>query len=418
MYDEELSAWRNLMESGTQCLGEEQYLKAEKYYMLGVLKAYQLSVPEIIAFTLRLLATVRVRLGNLEFAKEGFKEALSICEEIQNTKGMAEAWAGLASVSVKKGMFKDASWEYERSISVYPSSSPQLRLSMLYADLGQVYAALKDWTSAKSAYIKARELCRLHGFPKGEGELDVLLGELCFRQGEETDALINLKHACQVFAQINDMISLSNTLQYLALLYFDQDEIQLAFNCQQRAVALCIKFNTINVFSESCYFLGKIEQFLENYEEAKYYLGLSIRFYPEYDLDLALRYQSLAGIFFLCMDLDKAETNYLIALDFYEKVGDDLRAGEVFEALAALREIRERKKGPMKVHNELEKYHQSEFALEALVRLAELYEKKRNFREALEYYWKALEMGRDAELTTDWIESRVQRVSKRLRRKS
>lgn len=417
MYDGELSAWRNLMENGTQCLGEEQYLKAEKYYKQGLLKAYQLSVPEIVAFSLRLLATVRVRLGNLEFATEGFKGALRICEEIQNDKGMAEAWAGLASVSVRKGMFKEASWEYERSISVYPSSSPPLRLGMLYADLGQVYVALEDWTRAMSAYMKAHELCRLHGFPKGEGELDVLLGELCFRQGQKTEALKNLKHGCQVFAQINDGIALSNTLQYLALLYFEQNEMRLAFECQQRAVALCIKFDTIKVVSESCYLLGKIEQFLGNYEEAKYYLELSIRFYPEHDLDLALRYQSLAGIFFLSMDLDKAETYYLMALDFFETVGDDLRTGEVFEALAALREIRERKESSIKVHDEFGKSQQSEFDLEALVRLAELHEKRHNLREALDCYWKALEIGRDAEKTTDWIELRVQRVSKRLRRK-
>ena len=419
MYDGELSVWRDLMEVGTQCLGEEQYLKAEDYYTQGLLKAYQLTVPEIVAFTLRLLATVRVRLGNLEFAEEGFKEALRICQEIQNAKGMAEAWAGLASVSVKKGMLQDAGREYELSISVYPSSSPPLRLGMLYADLGQVYATLKDWTMAKRAYTQAQKICRSNGFPKGEGELDVLLGELCFRQGKKTEATTNLKHACQLFAQIADVIALTNTLQYLAFLYFDQNEMRLAFECQQRAVALCLKFDTRNVFSESCFFLSKIEQSLENYEEAKYYLELSIRFYPEQDLDLALRYQSLAGLYFLSMDLAKAELHYLKALSLFESIGDNLRIGEIYEALTILKEIRESKVVPLEAQIELEDKSQlhGEFSLEALVRLAEFYEKRRNFRDALECYWKALEMGRDAEIATDWIETRVQRVSKRLRRK-
>lgn len=419
MYDGELSVWRNLMEVGTQCLGEEQYLKAEDYYTQGLLKAYQLTVPEIVAFTLRLLATVRVRLGNLEFAEEGFKEALRICQEIQNTKGMAEAWAGLASVSVKKGMLRDAGREYELSISVYPSSSPPLRLGMLYADLGQVYATLKDWNMAKRAFIQAQEICRSNEFPKGEGELDVLLGELCFRQGKKTEATINLKHACQIFAQIADVIALSNTLQYLALLYFDQNEMRLAFECQQRAVALCLKFDTRNILSESCFFLSKIEQILENNDEAKYYLELSIRFYPEQDLDLALRYQSLAGLFFLSMDLAKAELHYLKALSLFESIEDKLRIGEVYEALTILREIRASKVVPLEAQVELEDKSQlhGEFSLEALIRLAEFYEKRRNFRDALECYWKALEMGRNAEIATDWIETRVQRVSKRFRQK-
>jgi len=418
MHDGELSVWRTLMEDGTQCLGEEEYLQAEKYFAQGLLKAYQLTVPEIVAFTLRLLATVRVRLGNLEFAEEGFKEALRICQVLQNFKGMSEAWAGLASVSVKKGMLRDAGKKYVQAISVYPSSSPPLRLSMLYADLGQVYASLEEWTRANRAFTKAKDICHSNGFPKGEAESDVLLGELWFQQGKKTEASNYLKHACQIFALIEDVVALSNTLQYLALVYFEYNEMRMAFECQQRAVALCLKFDTRAISSESCYFLSKIQQFLENHEEAKYYLELSIRFYPEQDLDLALRYQSLAGLYFVSMDLAKSERCYLKALGLFETL-DDVRIGEIHEALASLKEIQERKIVPVNAQDsstDKVELH-GEFALEALVRLAELYEKQRNFRDALDCYWKALEMVRDAEMTTDWIETRVQRVSKRLRSK-
>jgi tetratricopeptide (TPR) repeat protein len=418
MHDGELSVWRALMEDGTQCLGEEQYVKAESYFSQGLLKAYQLTVPEIVAFTLRLLATVRVRLGNLDHAEEGFNEALCICQELQNSKGIAEAWAGLASVSVKKGMLRDAGKKYVKAISAYPSSSPALRLSMLYADLGQVYAALEEWTKANRAYTQAKDICRSNGFPKGEAESDVLLGELWFQQGKKTEAANFLRHACQIFFQINDVVALANTLQYLALVYFEHNEMRLAFECQQRAVALCLKFDAKIISSESCYFLSKIEQFLENNEEARYYLELSIKFYPEQDLDLALRYQNLAGLFFFCMDLEKAELNYLKALSLFESL-DDVRIGEIYEALAALKEIREQKVAPIDVQDASEDKTQihGEFALEALVHLAELYEKQRNFRDALECYWKALKMVRETEMATDWIETRVQRVSKRLRRK-
>ncbi|MCB8816597.1 tetratricopeptide repeat protein [Desulfosporosinus shakirovi] len=419
MYDSDLYIWRNLMEDGTQCLGDEQYLKAEKYFIQGLLKAYELTVPEILAFTLRLLATVRVRLGNLELAEEGFKEALRICQEIQNAKGMAEAWAGLASISVKKRMLPKAVEEYEQAIAVYPKSSPQLRLGMLYADMGQVYTALEKWTCAKNSYAKAVELCRLYGFPKGEAELDVLSGELCFRLGQKTEALGNLKHACQLFAQLQDMVALSTTLQYLALLYFDQNEMRLALESQQRAVSLCLKFDTKEVFSESCYFLSKIEQNLEDYLEARYYLELSVHFYPEQTIDFAIRYQNLGSLLFLSMDYTKSEIYYLKALNLFELYQDDQRKDEVYEALALLKGLREQNDGPLNTRHKPEdrsKLH-GEFTLEALIHLAEFYEKRHNDRDALECYWKALKKGRDAEVATDWIEYRVQQVSKRLRKK-
>ncbi|HWQ42915.1 MAG TPA: tetratricopeptide repeat protein [Desulfosporosinus sp.] len=419
MNEVELSLWRNFMERGTQCLGEEQYLEAEKYYAQGLLKASQLNVPEIVAFTLRLLATVRVRLENLVLAEQDFKEALRICQEIQNAKGMAEAWAGLASVSVKKGMFQEAGREYEQAISVYPSSSPPLRLGMLYADVGQVYATLEDWIRAKRAYTQAQELCRSNEFPKGEAELDVLLGEMHFRQGRKMEAAKNLKHACQIYIQISDVVALTNTLQYLALLYFDQNEMHLALECQQRTVALSLRYDYRDGFSEQCYFLSKIVQFLKNQEEAKYYLKLSIQFYPDQDLDLASRYQSLASLFLLSMDFANAERYYLKALILFETFHDNLRIGEIYEALAVLAENQVRKEGRLtyRVESDDELQLHREFTLEALVRLAEFYENRRNFRNALDYYWKALEKGRDTDEETDWIEIRVQRVSKRLRRK-
>ncbi|MDP4125393.1 MAG: hypothetical protein Q8912_00375 [Bacillota bacterium] len=420
MYDSELSVWRNLMEDGTKCLGEEDYLEAENCYSQGLQLAHQLTVPVIIAFTLRLLATVRVRLEKLDLAEEGFNEALRICIDLKNRKGMAEAWAGLASVSVKKGMLKEAIREYEHAISVYPSASPPLRLGMLYADLGQVYASMEEGDKAQKAFTQARNICRLNRFPKGEGELDVLLGELAFRQGEKEEAVRSLKHACQLFAYIADMIALSNTLQYLALVYFDQNKMHLAFECQQRAVALCLDFDDQYAISESCFFLSKIDQLLENYQEAKHYLELSIECYPEQDVNLALRYQSLAGLLLISMDLVEAELYYLKALSLFEAIDDELRIGEVFESLSVIKEIKERKEGSLQSSDQSfsNMKPEKEPGLDALIRLAEVFEKRQNFRDALECYWKALAMGRKAEITTDWIEKRVQRVSKRLRRKN
>lgn len=427
MNEVELSLWRNFMERGTHCLGEEQYLEAEKYYAQGLLKANQITVPEIVAFTLRLLATVRVRLENLELAEKDFQEALRICQEIRNAKGMAEAWAGLASVSVKKGMLQKAGKEYQQAIAVYPSSSPPLRLGMLYADLGQVYAALEDWSSASIAYTQSQELCRTNGFPKGEADLDVLLGEMHFRQNKKTEALRHLRKACQIFAQIADVVALSNTLQYLALLYYEENDIMAAFENQQRAFALSLRYNLKDVFSENCYFLSKIIQHLENYEEAKYYLQLSIEFHCGQDLELAMRYQNLAGLFFLTLDFSNAEIYYLKALILFEALHDNLRIIEVYEALTFLAESQEHREG--RSNNQDKPGNQignksldksllyEELNLDALVRLAEFYEKRQNYRYALECYWKALGMGRETEVVTDWIEIRVQRVSQRLRKK-
>lgn len=152
MDEDVLMEWRSLMEKGTAFLGEGNYASAEKIYLRSLKLTEQLSVPEISAFNIRLLSTSRIKQGKVDLSEIGFQEALEICKQIDNYKGMSEAMAGLASVAVARENFKEAVSWYEQAIRIYPGSSPRLRLSMLYSDLGQVYMAAENWAKAKALF--------------------------------------------------------------------------------------------------------------------------------------------------------------------------------------------------------------------------------------------------------------------------
>ncbi|NMA69013.1 MAG: tetratricopeptide repeat protein, partial [Desulfitobacterium sp.] len=108
MFDDSLEIWRTLMEKGTSHMGQAEYTRAEEHFKRALRIANQLNVPLVKAFSLRLLATVEVKLGKSEVAERSFREALQICEEVANFKGMSEALAGLASVEVEKNNFEEA----------------------------------------------------------------------------------------------------------------------------------------------------------------------------------------------------------------------------------------------------------------------------------------------------------------------
>lgn len=414
-----LSTWRSLMDEGTRWLAKEEYNKAEGFFSESAQTARLIGTPEILAFSLRLLATTRVKLGALEVAETGFREALKICEDIQNAKGMAEALAGLASVAFGRKMFQEAVKLYVRSINVYPDSSPPLRLGMLYSDLGQTFSLLADWNNALAAYKKAHELCHLHGYPQGEGELSVLIGEIYFRREEKQQAEEWLKKACKVFATVEDAPTMANALQYLAFIYYDQNKMELARETQLRTVALWLRQDIKYEASESCYFLSKIEQSLNETREAEFYLRVSIELYDRQDLGLAIRFQNLAGLSLTDFELTKAEQYYHKALSIYEKLHEDIKAGEIYETLASLADFDGRKSEALMYYEKAVELldGSAHLEIEAQQGLASYYEKNMLFRKALETYWVALKVARENDLESDSIELAIQRISRFWRKK-
>ncbi len=418
MNEQVLATWRGLMEQGTKYLGKDCFVEAENYFCQCVPLARELSIPEILAFTLRLLSTAQVRLGKLDSAEEGFNEAAKICKEIQNAKGLSEAWAGLANVAVLRGSLEEAVNWYERSIAIYPLASPRLRLGMLYSDLGQVYASHNDLEKAEKAFIKAKELCHSNDYPQGEGELNVLLGELCYRQGNRSIAQQYLKKACQVFASIADNQAFASALQYLAFLYYDFGNLRIALECQQRSTVLWLKLGKNEEGSDGLFFLSKIEQGLGEDSAAKDYLVTSIEIYPKKDLGLALRYQGLAWLFIQEMNWVQADEYFREALKLFEEINDDLRAEEVYEVIAYLAIAHKKDletQNFCRIH--LEKVSKGKsLALEATQKLGRFYENRHNYLEALRCYWQALSIAKNNDEEVQHLEKTIQRLSQKIRK--
>jgi len=66
---------------------------------------------------------------------------------------------------------------------------------------------------------------------------------------------------------------------------------------------------------------------------------------------------------------------------------------------------------------EYEPQEEWQFSINALIRLGEFYENRRDYKNALACYWKCMEIIKHSQLDIKWIERKVQRVSKYLRRK-
>ncbi|AGA69528.1 hypothetical protein Desdi_2085 [Desulfitobacterium dichloroeliminans LMG P-21439] len=419
MKEESLDIWRTLMEKGTTYLAQADYIQAEDYYRRAIRIAKKLDVPLVKAFSLRLMATVQVKQGKIEAAEKGFREALQICEEVSNYKGMSEAFAGLASIAVEKDTWESAIYWFNRAIEVYPSESPPLRLAMLYSDLGQVYSALERWSEAQISYKNALELCHRYSYPKGEGELSVLIGESCYRQGNQKDAIVHIRYSCKIFASLGEELSLANALQYYAFMKFEQQSLTEALAAMQRAVILQMRNQLWSDASESSYFMAKILQNLGYLDEAQYYLELSIQYCTDLENSLAIRLQSLGKLMVNKEEYGQAKGYLLEASTIFEQLGDDLRLGECYEYLAflldAMGEEEEGEYFRKEAKRMIAGYHAH--SLSAVQRLAEYYESRRQYLDALQCFWQSIEIAHDIGYETIDLERAVQRVSRKIRHK-
>lgn len=419
MNDDILTDWRSLMEQGTAFLGQGKYREAEKFYLRSLKLAKRLSVPEIQAFNLRLLSTARIKLGKVEEADRGFHEALLICQRIQNHKGMSEAMAGLASVAVAQENLEEAVSWYEQAINVYPATSPRLRLGMLFSDLGQVYSTMENWTNAQNAFLRARELCHIYGYRKGEGELSILLAEVSYRQSDVKLARKDLIYACKIFSETHDDGSLVNAIQYFAYIDFEEGKLEQALESWQRVIILYQRLAQWEDVSESAYFLANILQDLKNLAEAVYYLELSIQTYNRKDIGLGLRYQNIGQLLWRKEDYVAARDYLKKASLIFEQHEEELKLGETFENIAQISEALGESEIALayrtKSKTSLEK-HQTH-SLRTTQQLAEYFEKGNNHLNALQYYWEALKIARELNANTVEIERAIQRVSRKVRRK-
>jgi len=410
--------WQKLLEIGIRYLGENNSVDAEEYLKASLVEAELLAVPVIIAFSQRLFSTAQVRNNKLGEAESGFSKALKICLELNNKKGIAEAKAGLASISFLRKQYSESIRLYKEAISIYPSNSSPLRLAALYCDLGQVYVKTNDWKDAEQAFLKAEGLCKKNENLIGEAEINLCLGSIYYTCGRIKEAKEKFHKSINLFIQLKDNISLADVHQYLSFVYFENHLLEEALLHQYRAIALYLKYDQYLKASESYYLLSNMLQYAKIWDQAEECLNLSLKYFKGSEFGYAIRYHGLAVLAISKKKYEDAKKYYFEALRLFQLYGDGSKIGEISEELTYLLKYEnlfyEEKlfqylddKG---VNIHIPKY-------EVMIRLANsLINKGKNIA-ALRCGWRALEIAKAMKCETDQIEALIQNISERIRKK-
>lgn len=410
--------WQEHLEAGIKCLGKGHSSEAEEYLKVSLIEAEALALPIIIAFSQRLLAVAQIRNNKVDEAELGFRRALLYCIKLSNNKGISEAKAGLASIYYIKGQYIHSVFLYKQAIKIYPRESSPLRLAVLYSDLGQVYSRLKKWNKAEDVFIKSGNICKNHGYSRGEAEVNLFLGEVYYSQGKTKVAIERFIKAAKIFGLIGEETSLINAHQYLAFICFENNMIQEALLYQHRVITLNLRNNQLLEISEGYYLLSNIQQYAKLFEQADESLKLSLKYYTGIESGYAVRYQSLAVNAIMRKDYAEAKRYYHEALKYYELYGDGSKIGEISEELTYLLRYED-------VYKEVNLYkwlEERDFQMniskyEILHKLSKSLINRGDNIAALRCGWRALEIAKMMEYETQEIEKLIQNISERIRKK-
>jgi tetratricopeptide (TPR) repeat protein len=136
-------------------------------------------------------------------------------------------------------------------------------------------------------------------------------------------------------------------------------------------------------------------------------------------MGMAMRLLSLGKLMAQKQNYAVAKERLIESISLFEDVGDCLRIGEVYEHLAFLADRlgeKEEAEGYRKESIRTLTGH-SVVSLSVVQRLAEYYEQRHSYLDALQCYWQSLQIAREIGYETKELEEAVQRISKRVRSK-
>ncbi|MBS1536603.1 MAG: tetratricopeptide repeat protein [Bacteroidetes bacterium] len=308
------------------------------------------------------LANIHWRRGQLDTAQAFAENGLAVAEEYNLLEIKAKAWNIIGNVNRSHGSFDKALEYFAQSLATHEELGEKLNASLIIGNIGIVYNSIGTYDKALEYFGKALAIHEELGDKSGEANVTANIGSVYLNLG-----------------------SYDKALEYFATSLVVHEELGA-----KSSVALV----TGNI--------GVVCQFLGDYTKALEYYGKALATFEELvDKSGIARITGNIGIVYNSLDdYDKALEYFKKALATHEELGDKsdvarvtgnigaIYASEKFDGYDA--EIAEEfLLKAVAISNEI---GAKGFLVVQYLSLADLYESKKQDREALIYYKKYIEM--------------------------
>jgi tetratricopeptide (TPR) repeat protein len=257
-------------------------------------------------------------IGVSYFLQDNYKEAqkyyllnLQIRQQLNDEKGIATAYNNLATLNLNKSKFLESINYYQKSLSIRLSIKDSIGIASCYNNLGTIFHKLKDYDNAEKYYLKA-----LLFFKKNSVEVaDVYnnLGGVYTDKDEYKKAKNYYTSAFAISKRNNLLPNQAKCFNNLGHLYIYEKQMDSAFYCLKKAIALKIAIDNYGELAISYHYLAIYFKGINELDSAIFYNSKAINLATEYENKTVL-----SDCYYLYYEVYKNEFQYKNALHYFE----------------------------------------------------------------------------------------------------
>ena len=175
---------------------------------------------------------------DLEAARLGFLQALSLAQELDDTAGQALCWHRLGAVALRKGDFGAAVEPFETALALYRQLQDAPGFSATLHQLGTICLQRRDYEEARRLSRAAMDVQHQTGDAKGEARSLYQIAASFMEEDNVAEAAQGFRHAIKVMNEVEDLAGLALTLQNLSVMAERNGKAEASFRFLAAAAAL------------------------------------------------------------------------------------------------------------------------------------------------------------------------------------
>lgn len=231
-FGQQVTRATNLSIQGQQWLSQGDLKRAARAFGRALELSRAIDYPPGEVQQLNNLGAVALEKGNLETARDLFKQSLIICQDLQNWSEASTILANLATVDQKAGNFPQAEQHLQAARDAAQHSGSKEALGLVLCQMGGFYLSQQDQEAAAEVLKQAQPLATT---PALQGALNHHLGRLYLRQGDIDAALKHFNQALAADREILDRAAMAADLFGLAETYQARGDLAQAFDYYRRS---------------------------------------------------------------------------------------------------------------------------------------------------------------------------------------
>jgi tetratricopeptide (TPR) repeat protein len=308
-------------------LDRSSYAAARHWYQ-RMLDAAERTDESEAARALQGLATIDLRQGDYETAREIFQKALEIIQQIGDRVGEADTLHQLATIDVNQGDYETAREIFQKALEIKQQIGNRAGEADTLHNLATIDLNQGDYETAREIFQKALEIKQQIEDRAGEASTLHQLASIDLNQGDYETAREKFQSALEIMQQIGDRAGEAGILHQLASIDLKQGDYETAREKFQSALEIMQQIGDRAGEAGILHQLASIDLKQGDYETAreKFQSALEIRQQIGDRAGEALTLHQLASIDLKQGDYETAREKFQSALEIRQQIGD--RAGE------------------------------------------------------------------------------------------